>query len=95
MVTTAVTALTAHHDFFYVQLSVEPKSGTLCFSAVGMLSPGTAAAGYYAGVELIPNRAKYHVELVCLRMVRHQQRFHRERRRRVHPGHGRAVGRHR
>jgi hypothetical protein len=59
VVTTADTALTAHHDFFYVQLSVEPKSGTLCFSGVGMLSPGTEAAGYYAGTELIPNRAKY------------------------------------
>jgi hypothetical protein len=59
LVTTPVSALTAHHDFFYVQVSVEPRSSTLCFSAVGMLSPGTVAAGYYAGAELIPNRSKY------------------------------------
>jgi hypothetical protein len=59
VVTTAVSALTAHHDFFYVQLSVEPQSGTLCFSAVGMLSPGTAAAGFFTSTELIPNRSKY------------------------------------
>jgi hypothetical protein len=59
LVSTAVSALTAHHDFFYVQLSVEPRSGTLCFSGVGMLGPGTVAAGYYAGAELVPNRAKY------------------------------------
>lgn len=59
VVTTAVSALTAHHDFFYVQLSVEPRSGTLCLSAVGMLSPGTVAAGYFTSAELIPNRSKY------------------------------------
>jgi Stigma-specific protein, Stig1 len=59
VVNTAVSALTAHHDFFYVQVSVEPQSGTLCLSAVGMLGPGTTAAGYYAGTELIPNRSKY------------------------------------
>jgi hypothetical protein len=59
LVTTAVSALTAHHDFFYVQVSVEPFSGTLCFSAVGMFAPGTAAAGYYVGTQIIPNRSKY------------------------------------
>jgi Stigma-specific protein, Stig1 len=59
LVTSAVSALTEHHDFFYVQVSVEPQSGTLCFSAVGMLSPGTLAAGFYTASELIPNRAKY------------------------------------
>jgi hypothetical protein len=59
VVTTAVSALTAHHDFFYVQLSVEPRSGTLCFSAVGMLSPGTVAAGFYTSTEIVPHRSKY------------------------------------
>jgi hypothetical protein len=59
LVNTTVADLTAHHDFFYVQVTVEPQSGTLCLSAVGMLGPGTQAAGYYAGAELIPNRAKY------------------------------------
>ncbi len=59
IVNTAVSALTAHHDFFYVQVSVEPQSGTLCFDGAGILAPGTVAAGYYAQSELIPNRAKY------------------------------------
>jgi stigma-specific protein Stig1 len=59
VVNTAVSALTAHHDFFYVQVSVEPQSGTLCFDGAGILAPGTVAAGYYAQSELIPNRAKY------------------------------------
>ncbi len=59
VVSTMVSALTAHHDFFYVQLSIEPKSGTLCFSVAGILSPGTVAGGYFASTELIPNRAKY------------------------------------
>jgi hypothetical protein len=59
VVSTPNSALTAHHDFFYVQLSVEPVSGTLCLSAAGMYAPGTVAAGYYTGTEIIPNRAKY------------------------------------
>jgi hypothetical protein len=53
------STLTSQHDFFYVQLTVEPKSGTLCFSGVGMLSPGTLAAGYYVGSVMIPNRSTY------------------------------------
>jgi hypothetical protein len=53
------STLTSQHDFFYVQLTVEPKSGTLCFSSVGMLSPGTLAAGYFVGSVMIPNRATY------------------------------------
>jgi Stigma-specific protein, Stig1 len=57
--TTAVSGLTVHHDFFYVQVSVEPRSGTLCLDGAGILGPGTSAAGYYAAAELIPNRAKY------------------------------------
>jgi hypothetical protein len=53
------TSLTAHHDYFYVQLTVEPQSGTLCLSAVGILGPGSQAAGYYAATELIPNHTSY------------------------------------
>lgn len=51
--------LTAHHDFFYVQLAVEPVSGTLCFSTVGILGPGTQAGGYFVSTTLVPNRATY------------------------------------
>ncbi len=53
------STLTAHHDFFYVQLTVEPQSGTLCFSVVGIEAPGTQAGGYYVATQLIPNRATY------------------------------------
>lgn len=51
--------LTAQHDFFYVQLAVEPQSGTLCFSAVGILAPGTQAAGYYVSAVIGPNLSTY------------------------------------
>jgi hypothetical protein len=53
------TDLTIHHDYFYVQLTVEPISGTLCFMGVGMLQYGTEAAGYYVGAVMIPNHASY------------------------------------
>ena len=52
-----VSDLTAHHDYFFVELVVEPESGTLCFVGAGILAPGTAAAGYYGSTQLIPNRA--------------------------------------
>jgi hypothetical protein len=54
-----VSTLTSQHDYFYVQLSVEPKSGTLCFSSVGMGGPGTVAAGYYVSQAMIPNLSSY------------------------------------
>jgi Stigma-specific protein, Stig1 len=53
------TTLSEHHDYFYVQLAVEPQSGTLCLSGVGILGGGTQAAGYYTATELIPHRANY------------------------------------
>ncbi len=59
IVTTPVNLLTEHHDYFYVQLMVEPVSGTLCFSGVGMLGPGTQAVGFFTAAELVPNRSKY------------------------------------
>jgi len=51
--------VTSQHDFFYVQLTVEPRSGTLCFAGVGIGAPGTQAAGYYVSTVLIPGRATY------------------------------------
>ncbi len=59
VVETMNAELTAHHDFFYVQLAVEPESGTLCFSAVGIEGPGTQAAGYYASTVIVPNLSMY------------------------------------
>jgi len=59
ILSTTFESLTAQHDYFYVELAVEPVSGTLSFSGVGMLAPGTMAAGYYLGAEIVPNRANY------------------------------------
>ncbi len=55
LVTTPVSNLTAHHDYFFLELAVEPQLGTLCFFGVGMFSPGTLAAGYWGATQLIPN----------------------------------------
>jgi hypothetical protein len=52
---TSVSALDAHHDFFFIELVVEPKSGTACLIGAGILAPGTAAAGYYGATQLVPN----------------------------------------
>jgi Stigma-specific protein, Stig1 len=54
IVSTPVAMLTSHHDYFYVQVSVEPVSSTLCFSGVGMLGPGTTAAGYFVSSTMLP-----------------------------------------
>jgi hypothetical protein len=59
LVTTLDTALTAQHDFFLLELAVEPISGTLCFFGEGILSPGTAAAGYYGASVTVPGHAQY------------------------------------
>jgi hypothetical protein len=59
VVSTTFEALTPQHDFFYIELAVEPESGTLSVSGVGMLAYGTVAAGYYIGAQIIPNRASY------------------------------------
>jgi hypothetical protein len=59
IVPSTFTAITAQHDYFFVEMVVEPQSGTLSLAGVGMLSQGTLAAGYYIGSVIIPNRASY------------------------------------
>ncbi len=56
---TALTDLTAHHDFFSVEVAVEPTSGTLFLAAIGMMAPGTAAAAYWSSTTLVPKRATF------------------------------------
>ena len=51
--------MTAHHDYFLLELSVEPISGTLCFFGYGMLSQGTIAAGYYFQSTIVPALSTY------------------------------------
>ncbi len=59
VVATTPADVNANHDYFYVQLAVEPQSGTLCFSGVGLGGYGTQAASYYLSAVIIPNRATY------------------------------------
>ncbi len=57
LVTTLDSALTAQHDYFFLELAVEPVSGTLCLFGEGILGPGTAAAGYYGSQVAVPRHA--------------------------------------
>jgi hypothetical protein len=59
VVTAADTTLTAQHDFFILELAVEPQSGTLCFFGEGILGAGTLAAAYYGSSVVVPGRATY------------------------------------
>jgi hypothetical protein len=45
------------HDYFLLELTVDPASGSLCMAAVGMTYAGTLAAAYYAATHLIENGA--------------------------------------
>jgi Stigma-specific protein, Stig1 len=51
--------LTPHHDYFCVELAVEPVSGTLFFAGMGLYEPGTTAAGHWISTQMIPQRAMY------------------------------------
>jgi hypothetical protein len=53
------TMLSASLDYFALEVSVEPKSGTLCFFGFGMLVPGTGAAGYYFQNNVAPHLAMF------------------------------------
>jgi hypothetical protein len=59
LVTTLDSALTAQHDYFFLELAVEPVSGTLCLFGEGILAPGTVAAGYYGSQVVVPQHATY------------------------------------
>jgi hypothetical protein len=53
------SALNDGHDYFFLQLFVEPLSGTLCLNAIGMFAPGTVAGGFWLSTEIIPKRDTY------------------------------------
>jgi hypothetical protein len=59
LVLTSISSLTPNHDYFLLELSVEPISGTLCFFGYGMLSPGTIAAGYYFQSNVLPSLSTF------------------------------------
>jgi hypothetical protein len=49
------STLTAHHDYFVLEVAVEPMSGTLCFMGYGLLVPGTSAAAYFFQNNVVVN----------------------------------------
>jgi hypothetical protein len=59
LVTVNDDTLGPQHDFFILELAVEPRSGTLCLFGEGIYGAGTAAAGYFGSHVLLPNRASY------------------------------------
>jgi hypothetical protein len=59
LVTANDDTLGPQHDFFMLELAVEPLSGTLCLFGEGILGPGTVAAGYFGSQVLVPNHASY------------------------------------
>ncbi|MDP9000466.1 MAG: hypothetical protein M3O46_10190 [Myxococcota bacterium] len=59
IVFTNQTLVTAQHDYFLLELSVEPTSGSLCFFGYGMDAGGTGAAGYFFRNNVVPNRATF------------------------------------
>ena len=59
VVTTLVSNLSIHHDYFFVQVTVEPTTGTLELMGVGILAPGTQAAGYLLSAVIVPSYATY------------------------------------
>jgi hypothetical protein len=59
VVSAPFSTLTSSHDFFALELTVEPISGTLSYTGFGMYAAGTAAAGYYFAQVVMPNIATY------------------------------------
>jgi hypothetical protein len=53
------TMLGSHLDYFALEVSVEPKSGTFCFFGFGILVPGTEAAAYYFEHSVATNIAMF------------------------------------
>lgn len=59
VVTANDSTLGPQHDFFVLEIAVEPQSGTLCFFGYGIYQAGTLAAGYFGSQVLVPNYASY------------------------------------
>ena len=55
VVTAPGSTLSDSHDYFFVQLAIEPQSGTLCLSVVGMLAGGTQAGAFWVAWESSPS----------------------------------------
>ena len=54
-----ISALTASHDYFVLQMAVEPQTATLTFMGYGLYGFGTTAGAWYFKNTLVPGRASY------------------------------------
>jgi hypothetical protein len=59
LATVTRTTLTSTHDYFLVEVVLDPISGTLSFVLYGLDSPGTKAAAYYFANTMLPSIATY------------------------------------
>ncbi len=57
LATTSAGSLTGSHDYFLVELVVDPSSGTLAFVCYGFSSTGTVAGAWYLSHLLLPATA--------------------------------------
>lgn len=54
-----IPALTSTHDFFKIEMVVDPVSGTRIFQVYGIFAPGTAAAVWFFQNRMLPNLSSY------------------------------------
>jgi hypothetical protein len=59
LATVSKSTLTATHDYFLVEVVLDPISGTLSLVLYGVDSPGTKAAAYYFADTMLPAIATY------------------------------------
>jgi hypothetical protein len=59
IVKTALSALTAHHDYFLIYAAAEPVSGTLVFAVYGLYGPGTTAGAFWFQTEISTKVSTY------------------------------------
>jgi hypothetical protein len=53
------TTVTGHHDYFVLEVVVEPISGSLCLFGYGFTGLGTMAAAYYFEKNVLPDPSKF------------------------------------
>jgi hypothetical protein len=59
LLTDLQSALTADHDYFVIELAIEPLSRTPYFAIYGFFSPGTAAASWYFINKVLADLSQY------------------------------------
>ena len=59
LATVTRSTLTPTHDFFVVEVVLDPISGTLSLVVYGLDSPGTKAGAYYFATTILPSIATY------------------------------------